>query len=100
MKRLTCLRCGAAMEFLGREKLQLGEAGLLFGDIPHLLAGALELDIYACPDCGKLEFYRPKLTKGELNGYSHSDLPQKTCPKCGEIHDFDYPKCPYCNHQY
>ena len=100
MKLLNCLRCGGTMDYLGREKLQLGEAGLLFGDLPHLLAGALELDIYACPDCGKLEFYRPKLTKGELNGYSHSDLPQKTCPKCGETHDFDYPKCPYCHYPY
>ncbi len=100
MKLLNCLRCGGTMDYLGREKLQLGEAGLLFSDLPHLLAGALELDIYACPDCGKLEFYRPKLTKGELNGYSHSDLPQKTCPKCGETHEFDYPKCPYCHYPY
>lgn len=23
-------------------------------------------------------------------------LPQKQCPHCGKLHDFDYPKCPYC----
>ena len=27
-------------------------------------------------------------------------LPQKRCPRCGENHDFDYPKCPYCDHDY
>lgn len=27
-------------------------------------------------------------------------LPQKTCPKCGNRHDFDYPKCPNCGHKY
>ena len=100
MKQMECLRCGASMQCLGREKFQLGEAGILLGDLPHLFAGALELEVYACPVCGKVEFYSPKLTKGELTGYSHEDLPQKKCPHCGETHDFDYPKCPYCGHDY
>lgn len=28
------------------------------------------------------------------------DLPQKECPNCGKRHDFDYPKCPHCGHDY
>ncbi len=28
------------------------------------------------------------------------ELPQKTCPRCGSEHDFDYPKCPICKYQY
>ncbi len=28
------------------------------------------------------------------------DLPQQTCPACGKSHDFDYPKCPHCGHDY
>lgn len=28
------------------------------------------------------------------------DLPQKECPGCGKHHDFDYPKCPHCGHDY
>ena len=47
-----------------------------------------------------MEFFRPKLTKGQRDGYSHADLPQKKCPNCGETHDFDYPKCPYCGRNY
>lgn len=29
-----------------------------------------------------------------------ADLPQKQCPSCGKQHDFDYPACPYCGHDY
>lgn len=25
---------------------------------------------------------------------------QRTCPKCGKSHDFDYPKCPNCKYNY
>lgn len=27
-------------------------------------------------------------------------LPQRVCPECGKSHDFDYPKCPHCGHDY
>ena len=30
----------------------------------------------------------------------NEELPQKQCPSCGKSHDFDYPKCPYCSHDY
>ena len=29
-----------------------------------------------------------------------NDLPQRHCPQCGKDHDFDYPKCPYCDFDY
>lgn len=28
------------------------------------------------------------------------NLPQKECPACKMTHDFDYPKCPFCGHDY
>lgn len=28
------------------------------------------------------------------------DIPQRQCPQCKMQHDFDYPKCPYCGHDY
>ena len=28
------------------------------------------------------------------------ELPQKECPECGKRHDFAYPRCPYCGHDY
>ena len=50
-----------------------------------------------CPHCGKLEFFSGK---AEVDGYGGSELPQRTCPKCGAEHDFDYPKCPLCGYVY
>ena len=94
MENLNCLRCGESMRFLAHERLQLGKTGWLLGDLPNLLSGALETDIYICPHCHKLEFY------AESTDLSGDTLPQKTCPVCGSIHDFDYPKCPKCKHDY
>lgn len=86
-KIFKCLRCGDNMEFIGSEKLQLGEAGRPFS---NLLAGSLEVDIHYCKNCGKLEFYH---TKDEL-------LTKVQCPDCGKIHHRDYPKCPFCKYDY
>lgn len=93
MKKMDCLRCGAEMQYIKREKIQLGEAGWILGDWPHLIHGALETDIYCCPDCGKLEFYQAEPEE-------ESEMPQKRCPSCGKMHDVDWPKCPFCKHDY
>lgn len=34
------------------------------------------------------------------NPIAGTSISQITCPNCGEKHDIDYPKCPFCNHQY
>ena len=94
MKQLTCPRCEAPMQFLTRERIQLGKTGWILGDLPNLFAGALETEIFVCPECRKLEFYA---AEGEVGGES---LPTKTCPACGTVHDFDYPQCPKCKHSY
>lgn len=57
--QLNCLRCGAGMRFIRREKFQLGQTGWVLGDLPNLFAGAMEIEIYVCPKCGKLEFFQP-----------------------------------------
>ncbi|MBQ3184109.1 MAG: hypothetical protein IJB57_10655 [Clostridia bacterium] len=94
MKNLKCLRCGEQMHFLAQENIQLGKTGWVLGDIPNLLAGALDVDIFICPACHKLEFYASDNEVGD------DDLPKKTCPVCGTVHDFDYPQCPKCKHNY
>ena len=80
------------MQYLAQERIQLGKTGWLLGDLPNLFAGALDVHIYFCPSCGKLEFYAAEETADEL--------PQKTCPVCGTVHDFDYPQCPKCKYNY
>ncbi len=89
---IDCLRCGKQMSHIGIEKIQLGQTGWIFGDLSNLLAGAMEVDIYCCPECRKLEFFSADAVEEEL--------PQKKCPKCGKMHDFDYPKCPFCKYDY
>lgn len=58
--QLNCLRCGAKMRFLGREKLQRSP-DLIISDLTFALVGGREINIYSCPKCGKLEFSSPKL---------------------------------------
>lgn len=94
MKNLTCLRCNSQMNYISSEKIQLGQTGWILGDLPNLLAGSIEVDIYSCSKCGKIEFFQ----SGDSN--IEELLPQKRCPKCGKPHDFDYPKCPYCKYDY
>ncbi len=89
MKSINCLRCDKKMDYIMTEDIQLGKQSFIFGDWPNLLAGALTVSVYRCPECGKIEFFSDE--RGE-------HLPQVTCPNCGKEHDFDYPKCPHCNH--
>ena len=89
---IVCLRCEQTMNRIRREKLQFGQTSWILGDLPNLLAGAMEVDIFSCPNCRKLEFF--------LADSTAECLPQKQCPKCGKRHDFDYPKCPFCQYNY
>lgn len=115
MRELKCLRCGSPMGLAMREKFQLGQTGLILGDLPNLIAGSLELDVYSCSRCGKIEFFQPDTVVYEprmeqeafgpeagqhIIGVSADGIPQVRCPSCGKSHDFDYPRCPCCDHCY
>ncbi|MBE6943033.1 MAG: hypothetical protein E7453_02050 [Ruminococcaceae bacterium] len=91
-KGIVCVHCGREMNYIRTEKLQFGQTGWFLGDLPNLVAGAMEVDIYSCPQCRKIEFF--------LADAKEEGLPQKRCPKCGKRHDFDYPKCPFCKYNY
>lgn len=91
-RKIDCLRCGEQMNHIKTEKIQLGQTGWILGDLPNLFAGAMEVDIYACHKCGKIELFS--------SDTATESLPQKQCPKCGKNHDFDYPKCPFCKYDY
>ena len=93
---LKCLRCGEAMQYLGTEDFQLGKTGFFLGDLPNLLAGAMRLAVYRCPSCGKVEFFSFEPPESE-EAY---EIPQVRCPRCKQMHDMDYPKCPFCKHDY
>lgn len=117
MRRVQCLRCQTEMLFHKRENVQLGRTGTLLGDWSNILAGALDVEIFYCPRCGKVEFFMPGIELDEtaceesmedlppevhagIVGVSMDGIPQVRCPSCGRNHDFDYPQCVYCGHKY
>ncbi len=94
MKNISCLRCNREMKYMGKEKLQLGETGWILGDLPNLLAGAMVIDIYTCSQCGKIEFFQPEYETGD------NRIALRECPNCGQKHEYDDPKCPFCKYDY
>ena len=88
-----CTACGTVLKYAGQEKLQLGKTSWLLGDLPNLLAGALQVHIYYCPGCGKIEFY----AAGDQPAEEGNGMPRVKCPYCGHLHDMDDSRCPYCN---
>lgn len=96
ISKTQCLRCEGKMESIGVEKIQLGQTGWL-SNVSNLLAGALEVEIFICNKCGKIEFfqeYSSEVREGT------DKIEQVNCPRCGRKHDMDYPKCPFCKYDY
>ena len=68
--------------------------------------------LLACMDSGNYEFasylafgasavfLAGLIDNGSKTPAKDDKLPQKRCPKCDRMHDFDYPKCPHCGHDY
>ncbi len=100
MKEFNCLRCGGRMRFLMKENIQLGKASPWLGQRSNIIAGALEADIYECPRCGKLEFFRPGGGVSE-KASEKADEPvepvAKRCPVCGGIVGLWSFRCPHCD---
>ncbi len=85
------------MQYIDTVNFQLGKMGWVLGDLPHLLSGAMRLSVYRCPACGKVEFFSfEPLESAE----SEDQIAQVRCPRCQQMHDMDYPKCPFCGHDY
>lgn len=89
---IKCLRCGGNMEFAGTEKLQLGQYGFLLGSLSNLVSGSLEVEVYCCDACRKLEFY----AVDSESAAAGSGIAQAPCPHCGQLHEIDDARCPHC----
>ena len=79
MERECCLRCGGKMVHIGQEKLQLGQYGVPFGHWDQLFSGALEVDIYCCRACKKLEFYAVEAPEVSSPVIKCKKTPRKKC---------------------
>ncbi len=93
----TCLRCGGRMELIKRDSIQLGSTGFLFGNLGNLLSGSLDVDIYACAGCGKIELYTAVPERENVSDAGPTEI---TCPRCGTTHNYYDLDCPSCGHRY
>ena len=81
MAELKCLRCGTDMVFSGREQFQMGEESFHSGLLAVMTAESMLMDIYQCPECGKIEFFAPSVR----NRTAAAAVPKSnwTCSQCG-----------------
>lgn len=75
--------------------------GVLLVFISGFLGIMLGLALWVIADLmEKVDFLYDKLGIYTNQPSENSDdLPQKTCARCDESYDFDYPKCPHCGHE-
>ena len=94
----------------GAHRLQLGQKGF-FLVTGNAFAPYMEVAVYECARCGKIEFYNndtnlepaedaPEECEADELPRGADGTPQKACPRCGKAHDFDDPKCPLCGYRY
>ena len=83
-KKILCPACGAEME-LKLENFSIGADG--GGGLLTLLADLYDVDLYACPQCGKVEMYtanfQPKQEEPEEEPDETSEAAEEPAPKSG-----------------
>jgi len=103
LRKLDCLRCGAQMKFREVTHLEVNDSGW------RNFETHLKVEIYICPECGKIEFFRPvrpqQTEQDESAAYDGPDpsgfyIPgvaeDVKCYQCGKEHPADDPFCPLC----
>lgn len=56
-KPKNCLRCGNSLSYAGKKKFHQGPNMGALGDWGELLIGSESLEMYACSECGHVEFF-------------------------------------------
>jgi DNA-directed RNA polymerase subunit RPC12/RpoP len=58
-----CLRCGEQLELIGIESFRVGGTSggwkMMFGELAELGEGMMDLEVFACPECRKVELRVP-----------------------------------------
>lgn len=88
-KKMLCPACGAEM-VLKLENFSIGADG--GGGLMTLLADTYEVDLYACPKCGKVELYTagfdPEDEEDEEDPEEDPEDEEQSEPKGGGIFGF------------
>ncbi|MCC8075372.1 MAG: hypothetical protein LIO95_05430 [Clostridiales bacterium] len=90
-KKRLCPNCGCEVFKQDSVFIRTGRVQVM----KEVLHSGFAADVYCCPSCGKLELYKP-----EQQNVSTPGTAQRTCPQCGNRHDFDYSRCPLCGFEY
>ncbi|MBR3953342.1 MAG: hypothetical protein IKJ82_07045 [Oscillospiraceae bacterium] len=88
-KNVKCQSCGVSLEFVKQEHLQLGKDSY-FGKLEHWASGALFCDIYVCPECGEIHFFKAD------DDTKNPEAELRKCGFCMKKYDKNYPHCPHC----
>ena len=88
------LRCGITLEPIVCSTIQLGKTSWIFGDLPNLISGGLDVMIMSCPQCGGIELFQP------TDEDRHLMQSKVTCPKCGKQSPLGTYRCPDCGHSF
>lgn len=83
----SCPSCGAEME-CKLQNFSLGADG--GGGLWTLLADQYEVDLYACPACGKVELYTAAFSKEPKPApywceHCQEEREDRLCPVCGQV---------------
>ena len=57
IRQIYCPYCNILLKYRGANRIQLGRYSL-FGHWDNLCSGSLNVQIYECPQCGKIEMFR------------------------------------------
>lgn len=60
IRTIGCPYCNVLLNYKGAKRIQLGRFGFFIEHWDNLLSGSLNVQIYECPKCGKIEMFRIK----------------------------------------
>ena len=89
MMKRSCPNCGTAME-CKLQNFSIGADG--GGGLMTLLADQYEVDLFACPQCGKVELYTAGTSRAPRRApywceHCGKELEDRLCPECHQVCD-------------
>ncbi len=97
---MRCDKCKVDMQPLGTIPFATGMLSPLFGRSEGWGKDIMQLDVYVCPQCRKLELFYPEPGREFHKPEQNTDTPKqflKTCVKCRKSIPIASEECPFCD---